>query len=351
MKKFVKTFREYINESLNEQSDLDMSLTNPNEQVARLMRRMPPFHLRNCAYQITPWGIQALDMRSVQKIVNHLDENEVDYNIDNDTDIIIADINEKKVFSPKTIKDLGWDKNSVKKFKSWTHTIKDLTFKFSDFEHWADGNPSFHYFLIGEYSGVYGDLMFNINDSDSKVSVEIHTGQKTEISITDFSIDFTIDDKTFAKFIGAEDDKISGFSNMLTFLFTKFSADIYANISKKMSNKTLYVIPAGTISPATGKTGHGWSIYDNPNGVLFFNGHGHALYSASGQGDIKVGDGLKVLDDQKRKEIFKNFEVKHIVPTTYNDFVAYSRKMGANIPVGAYKKQTGKYKFSIYSIK
>jgi hypothetical protein len=49
--------------------------------------------------------------------------------------------------------------------------------------------------------------------------------------------------------------------------------------------------------------------------------------------------------------LFNEVEIVALIPTTYQDFVEYSRRDGREIPVGRFNKQTGRGRYTLYSIK
>ena len=149
-------------------------------------------------------------------------------------------------------------------------------------------------------------------------------------------------------FIGEEEDKIGGFVKLLDFLFKKYENEVIEFFADKLNIPILYVIPVGEIAPTTGKTPHGWSIYDNPSGVLGILKTGGAVINATG---MKVGDKFKLMDDQKRKEIRREVEIVDLVPCNYDSYVKYCRSKGLDVPVRAFQKQTGSGKIYLYSIK
>lgn len=258
-----------------------------------------------------------------------------------------AQLNELKVLSPKNIKEFGFNKKSVNDLKKWSYTIKDINFKYQDFEYW--GRSTFQEFLIGKRINIWDNIIISANEKLSFViSIRIHNGLVFGIDPGYFN--FEIDKNTFDLYIGQEEDKIKGFINLLDFLFKKFKNDIYTGTNEKLNLETLYVIKAGNISPATGKTGHGWSIYDNSRetAMLGVSNGRQCLYNATG---MNVGDKFKILDDQTHKLLFKEFEIVELVPCTYKDFVALSKRRGAKIPIGAFQKQPGDFQFELYSIK
>jgi hypothetical protein len=160
---------------------------------------------------------------------------------------------------------------------------------------------------------------------------------------------FSIDRGTFAKTIGTNPDKIAGFIELLNLLFQTFQNDIYQFIGELTGVETLYVIKAGDISPATGKTQHGWSIYDSPDSFLGVTKYRDVYFGVPS--NLKPGTKFKIVDDQTHKVIETQVEIVEVVPCTYKDFVALSKRRGAKIPVGAYQKQPGTFSFRLYSIK
>jgi hypothetical protein len=177
---------------------------------------------------------------------------------------------------------------------------------------------------------------------DKKKSTSIKLGSNNHI-------DFEFDENTFLRHVKLNDDKILGFVDLLNFLFDKYSNEIYKYLSDKSGLETLYVIKAGEIAPATGKTQHGWSIYNNTKDAILGITKDQAIfYNASG---LKVGDKFKIVDDQSRKIIFDEIEILELVPATYNDFIKLSNRKGAEVPAAPFKKQTGNFRFVLYSIK
>jgi hypothetical protein len=252
---------------------------------------------------------------------------------------------EKKTFSPANIKEYDVNKNSVNALKSWSYKIKDIEIKFTDSEYFGN-KPDFFDFVNGTGRSLWytrfkcGDLDLNVTFDRWKNSLSIKLEANNYIN-------FEIDENTFLRYVKLNDDKIIGFIDLLNFLFNKYSNEIYKYLSDKSGLQTLYVIKAGDISPSTGKTQHGWSIYDK-TAVLGVTKNQAIFYNAEG---MKVGDKFKIVDDQSHKLIFDEIEIIELVPTTYKDFVNLSKRKGAVLPVGAFQKQTGSFKFCLYSIK
>lgn len=254
---------------------------------------------------------------------------------------------EKKELSPANIKLYNANKNSVKLLKNWSYKIKDIEAKFNDMEYWGS-TSNFFEFIDGKLNTIrymikINDIIFNVDISlnDNKLDFDFHPPSN--------KMHFEIKKLNFLQYVDENEDKVLGFIDLLNFLFKNFKSEIYEMISNKLSLETLYVIKAGEIAPATGKTGHGWSIYDYPDGVLgVIKGSGMMLWQANG---MKVGDKFKLLDDQTHKIVSNEVEILDLIPANYKDFVAYSRKMGREVPVAPFKKQTGRGRFTIYSIK
>lgn len=255
---------------------------------------------------------------------------------------------EKKVLAPATINKYGWNKNSANALKKWSYKLGEYNVTFNDFEFYGN-DPEIVDWLSGTRTSLYYlSLKFN----DLVIQQVFVKGNQLALDSRNFaksnSLYFDIDDKTFNQYIVAEEDKMLGFINLLTFLYDKFKKEIGQLVGEKMGLATLYVIKAGKISPETGKTEHGWSIYDNPKGILGVTEGSMILYSAAG---MKVGDKFKIVDDQKHTVINNQVEIVELIPATYKDFVDLSKRRGAVVPIGAFKKQPGKFSFELFSIK
>lgn len=259
-------------------------------------------------------------------------------------------VTEMKTLSPANVKKYELNKNSIKALKNWSYKIEDLYFKFIDVDEYWNKNydPTFIEFLKG--TSNYSDYInFDIN------------GEKFEILISyddKFSPGFNVSSRNattigikyseYLIYIGEVEDKIDGFVKLLDYVFKKYGKDIAKYYKPKLNLPNLYVIPVGGIAPATGKTPHGWSIFDNPTAVLGILSNGSAVINASG---MKIGDKYKLMDDQKRKEISKEVEIVDLVPCNYDEFLKYSRSVGAEVPIRAFKKQPGKFRIYLYAIK
>lgn len=261
---------------------------------------------------------------------------------------------ENKVLSPKNVKKYNLDKSSVKKLKSWKYKIKDVEFNFGNIEFYsggADWKPEILEYLDGESERSGSDFTITTNQG---IDFDIVFKNSRSLKINDKNwnyrrILFELDKRTFGTYIDFEDDKILGLNNLLDFLFKKFAKELYQLVQDATNLETLYVIKAGKISPKTGNTDHGWSIYDTPDGMLGVVNDGRSmLWNAKG---YKVGDKFRILDDQTHQVEWHEGTITDLVPSTYKDFVAYSRKRGAKVPVAPFKKQTGKFQFTLYSLK
>jgi hypothetical protein len=260
---------------------------------------------------------------------------------------------EKKELSPANIKAYNANKNSVAKLKNWSYKLKDIEVKFKDLEYYSDKPLFFDFLNTG--NGLYNSsntgfyMYFDIAGLIVKSQIMCNK-DKLDVHFYDHNngIDFSIKKLNFLQYIDENEDKVLGFIDLLDFLFKNFESEIYEFISGKIGLETLYVIKAGEIAPATGKTGHGWSIYDYPDGVLGATKYGMMLWNAKG---FNVGDKFKILDDQTHKLIANEVEIIDLVPATYKDFVEYSRRNGREIPVAPFKKQTGRGRYTLYSIK
>jgi len=258
------------------------------------------------------------------------------------------ELNEKKVLSPANIKEFDLNKQSVKELKNWGYKIKDLNFKYKDFYFY--GREATFFEFMDNRNGLYDHFHISVND-DLNAIVKIEVGSKIDFDPEPFErnlLKFIVDKKTFLTKSDI-DDPVLGFRNLLNFLFDKFSKDIYKLVDEKINLKTLYVIRAGKVSPSTGKTEHGWSIYDDPKHYLGVDRKKASMIWAADA--MKVGDKFKILDDQTHKSIFGEFEITDLVQATYKDFVAFSKKTGAKIPIRPYKKQPGDFQYVLYSIK
>jgi hypothetical protein len=203
---------------------------------------------------------------------------------------------EKKELSPANIKAHGANKNSVAKLKNWSYKLKDITAKFRDMEYYGADSDFFN-FLENNFNLNY--LFLDIGDTSMRITISAkHEKLSVEYNASSNSIWFNIKQSHFFQYIGGNEDKVLGFIDLLNFLFKNFESEIYGFASGKMNQETLYVIKAGEIAPATGKTGHGWSIYDYSDGILGATKNGIMLLNAKG---MKVGDKFKILDDQTQK--------------------------------------------------
>lgn len=258
---------------------------------------------------------------------------------------------EKKELSPANIKTYNANKNSAKALKNWSIKLKDYTVKFNDLEYYGTNSEFFEF--INNVNNTKHIDHFSVRVNDVVISIPIsRKNNKSEIKFDSVylpHIHFDIKDLEYLQYIDENEDKILGFIDLLNYLFKKYENEIYDFVDEKLNLQTLYVIKAGEIAPATGKTGHGWSIYDNPDGILgICKGTRKALWTAN---EMKVGDKFKLLDDQTHKVVSNEVEIEALIPATYKDYVAYSRKRGLEVPVAPFKKQTGSGRLILYSIK
>jgi hypothetical protein len=254
---------------------------------------------------------------------------------------------EKKELSPANVKAYNANKNSVNALKKWTYKLKDIEAKFQDMEYFGQDSEFFE-FINGKKQTVYY-LTLNIGGIAIRTTISYSDNElKFEQNPANNRIYLEFKQLHFLQYVDENEDKVLGFIDLLNFLFKNFENEIYEFISAKISLQTLYVIDAGKIAPGTGKTGHGWSIYDYPNGVLGATKYGLMLWDAKG---FKVGDKFKVLDDQTHKLVSNEVEIVDLIPATYKDFVNYCRQKGYEVPVAPFKKQTGSGRFTLYSIK
>jgi len=262
-------------------------------------------------------------------------------------------LNEGKVLSPKNIKEYNFNKNSVKDLKNWTYKIKDLSFKFKDFEYYGE-TPSFERFMQNPKDRLYDYFRLTVNDlNDLNVRLNICTIKENIVDVYSGSItiNLTTDVNTIKQYnLKYSENSVKAILELINYLFEKYETEIYKELNKIINISELYVINAGEISPSTGKTAHGWSIYDNPKGVLLYGDDRSLLYT-SGVGNIKIGDSFKVLNDQTHKVLYNVFTVKDIIECNYNAYVNFCKRQGAKIPIRSFAKQPGSYNFTLLSIK
>lgn len=268
----------------------------------------------------------------------------------------IEPINEYKTFSPANIKEYGINKSSLDKLKKWSFKINDLDIKFVEIEDYYNKNfiPAIFVFLdirqdrYNMYPDRSGYIIISVNGENFRIQIEKKPSKLGFYEEYDL-IRLGIKETEFAKYILAEEDKIEGLINLLTDMFKTYAKEFEELISTKIGLPSLHVIRVGEVAPATGKTPHGWSIYDQPTSVIGMFGNSGGFYAAANT--FKVGDKFKVFDDQNGKLLWKEVTIKEIVPCNYDSFVRYSRSVGAKIPVKAFQKQTGKFGIDIWSVK
>ena len=255
---------------------------------------------------------------------------------------------EKKTFSPANVKKYELNKRSVDALRTWKFKLDDIEATFKDSEYWGD-EPDLLDFISGKREWTSNRFVvsiagmpvgINISASDNKSSIEFDSHY--------VSAYIRIKKSEYLQFIEGNEDIILRFIDLLNSLFETYEKDITAFIKGKLGLETLYVIEAGKIAPSTGKTSHGWSIYDSPKAFMGFTKSTTVLWSA---GELKVGDKFKLMDDQNHKVLYNEVEITHVINANYQDFVSYSKKRGANIPIGSFQKQPGTFQFTLYSVK
>lgn len=256
---------------------------------------------------------------------------------------------EKKTFSPAFIAKYDLNKNSVNLLKKWSFKINELQFKSFDSEYYLN-EPYFNKFLTGTINDTSDTLSVMCGSLKIGIIIDARDNNNAlKFETFDQKLMFSIDRGTFAKTIGINPDKIAGFIELLNLLFETFQTDIYQFIGELTGVETLYVIKAGDISPATGKTQHGWSIYDSPDSFIGVSNYRNVYFGIDP--NTKLRSKFKIVDDQTHKIIKDQEEIIEIIPCTYKDFVALSKRRGAKIPIGSYQKQPGSFNFNLYSIK
>lgn len=262
-------------------------------------------------------------------------------------------LNEAKILSPKMIKDFDLNKNSVNDLKKYSYKLGKDYLKITGGDYFGDKSyviqalvnvkdrvANNNYSWSAERFNIsYGDWNGQLTIDNTISNVKINNNY-IYIPVSDVEIGIQIDK--------VNGDVIKGLINFLDASFKKYGSEIEAHILEMTGLEVLYVIKAGEISPATGKTGHGWSIYDNnPRAKLAWGGGWGLMYG----GGLEIGKSYKILDDQKHTVISDKFTVKELIDCNYKDYVAFSRRTGAKVPVGAYQKQPGSYAYTLYSIK
>jgi hypothetical protein len=269
---------------------------------------------------------------------------------------------EKKTFSAAFIAKYDLNKNSVNLLKKWSFKINELDFKSFDSEYYLN-EPYFNKFLTGTINDTSDTLSVMCGSLKLGIIIDARDNNNApKFETFNQKLMFSIDRGTFAKTIGVNPDKIAGFIELLNLLFQTFQTDIYQFIGELTGVETLYVIKAGDISPATGKTQHGWSIYDSPDSFLGVSEYRNVYFGINPDAKVKttVKNGheiisyfqkFKIVDDQTHKIINPREEIIEIIPCTKEDFIALSKRRGAKIPIGPYEKQPGTFNFCLYSIK
>lgn len=262
-------------------------------------------------------------------------------------------VNELKTFSPANIKQYELNKSSIADLKKWSYKIKDLEIKFVEpYDYWNKNvTPDFIEFLKGN-SKFTRYSSFTVNGQLFGIDIAYDDRTKPGFSASEApyvgSQEFGIKQSEYLMFVGEAEDKIAGFIKLLDHIFKANEKAVYELYNAQLNLNTLFVIPVGEIAPTTGKTPHGWSIYEQPSSVLGILKSGGAVINA---GSMKVGDKFKLVDDQKRKEIRKEAEIVALVPCNYDEYVKYCKNNGLDIPVGSFQKQTGRGRIYLYSIK
>jgi hypothetical protein len=255
---------------------------------------------------------------------------------------------EKKTFSPANVKEYGLNKKSVDALKSWKFKIDDMVASFQDSEYWGN-KPDLFFFMNGQMEWMLSGFVVNI--AGIPIGLKMDASENT--SKIEFDAYYTRMDIDFKKseylqHIEGNEDSVLAFIDLLNYAFTKYEKEISAFVKGKLSLETLYVIDAGKISPSSGKNGHGWSIYDHPKAFMGFTKSSDVIWSS---GELKVGDKFKIVNDQNHKVISDEVVITDVINANYRDFVAISKKRGANIPVGSFQKQPGRFQFTLLSVK
>lgn len=266
----------------------------------------------------------------------------------------IEPINELKTFSPANVKEYDINKSSLAALKKWSYKIDDIEIKFVDVEeYWSKGITPYFIQFLKEKVASAGFTKFTVNGEETAIRIAYNGNNKPGVHAAERPyvgfMEAEINKSDFLKFIGEVDDKIAGFIKLLDHLFKTYEKEIREFYSGLLNLNTLHVIPVGDIAPTTGKTPHGWSIFDQPTSVLGILKNGrYAVISAA---DMKIGDKFKLVDDQKRKEIQKEVEIVDLIPCNYDAYNKYCKSKGYEVPVGAFQKQTGEGRIYLYSIK
>lgn len=265
---------------------------------------------------------------------------------------------EKKILVPKIINNyFNGDKKGAKALKGWSFKIKDLEFKMKSLDYYGD-EPWLQKFLSGEKEQFFDYITLVCGEKEFSVkisSAENKLSVKSNVSKSDNTVLFTIDKKTFGTYIYGQDNPLESLAELLTFLFDKFSKEIYEDFETVVGAKKIFAIKVGAIAPDTGKTPHGWSIYESPNSELYMVRGYYTRFALIGaKGTLKVGEKITLINDQTGKPYFDGgtiCEVTEIVKPTREDYIKYSSRNGLDVPVKAFQKQSGKGRLTLYSIK
>ena len=260
-------------------------------------------------------------------------------------------LNESKTFSPKSIKEFYLNKNSVNELKKYAYKIKDDYIKFNNAEYFGSESSlldSLNNIKEGRFNTFYSDYLY-ISYKNHVIGLNLNSDDNKNVILGTTRISLPISEAELKIFIDKSNGDVSkGFMLLLDEIFKKYGNEIAEHIEELTSLPILYAIKAGEISPTTGKTGHGWSIYDSPKSILAWGGDSNLLYLT---GSLEIGKSYKILNDQTHKVEWPKFTVKELISCNYKDFVNFSKRTGAKIPVGSYQKQPGNFNYTLYSIK
>lgn len=259
-------------------------------------------------------------------------------------------LNEASMLSPKIIKHFDLNKNSVNNLRKYSFKIKDDYLKITGGNFWGDEYPHViralwnikttrtnnnkQWWSLDTFDISYGDWngRLCINNAISNIKID---GKSIYIPISEIEIGKLIDK--------ADGDIVEALINFFDTSFEKYNDELEAHLLEMIGLKVLHVIKLGEISSATGKTRHGWSIYDDGNAKLGWDGRRSLLYG----GGLEVDKSYRVVDDQKHSIVYSDkFTVKEIIDCNYDDYVAFSKRTGAKVP-----NQTGGFEYTVYSIK
>jgi hypothetical protein len=87
------------------------------------------------------------------------------------------------------------------------------------------------------------------------------------------------------------------------------------------------VINAGKIDKVTGKTGHGWSIYEDPECIIYYSKNNSKYLLRSWGECLKIGETYQIVDSQTGKSIIKKFIIDGFVSCNKDDFATFVKQM------------------------